>query len=273
MTVTNDGQTTTVEIPAEGVTTGATIVIRQIPKETPGAIATAGSLTYVYEVTATSGTTGGSLTAAEINRIEITLPMDLSVIHAGDLESGVYTIFHAPDLATLEAGGGIAVPRSQILSTDYVGDGTVGSVTFWVGSLSVFGIGTSSSSGGGVTGGVVGGGGGGGGCFIATAAYGSLFEPHVKVLRQFRDIYLLPSRAGQAFVEAYYRYSPPMADFIAEHDTLRAVVRVGLAPLVAASYVALNTTAPQKAMIFVLTISLLAGFVAVVRRRRRYLME
>jgi hypothetical protein len=36
-----------------------------------------------------------------------------------------------------------------------------------------------------------------------------------------------------------------MADFIAEHDTLRAVARVGLAPLVAASYVALHTTVTQ----------------------------
>lgn len=119
----------------------------------------------------------------------------------------------------------------------------------------------------------LGGGGGGGGCFIATAAYGSLFEPHVKVLRQFRDIYLLPSRIGQAFVKTYYRYSPPVADFIAEHDTLRAVVRVGLAPLVAMSYVALHTTLAQKMVMVLLTISLLAGLVAVIRRRQRFSME
>ena len=66
---------------------------------------------------------------------------------------------------------------------------------------------------------------------------------------------------------------PPLADFIAEHDALRAVARVGLAPLVAVSYVALHTTVMQKAVIFVLTISLLAGLVMAVRRRRRFSVE
>ncbi len=69
-------------------------------------------------------------------------------------------------------------------------------------------------------------------CFIATAAYGSGLAPEVMVLREFRDRYLLTNRPGQAFVEWYYAVSPPAAAFIAEHESLRAAVRLGLTPIV-----------------------------------------
>lgn len=74
--------------------------------------------------------------------------------------------------------------------------------------------------------------GGGGGCFIATAAYGSYLDPHVQALREFRDTVLMNHRAGRAFVELYYRYSPPIATFIARHEGLKIAVRTVLTPVV-----------------------------------------
>jgi len=73
---------------------------------------------------------------------------------------------------------------------------------------------------------------GGASCFIATAAFGSSMHPHVQRLRLFRDRHLLSNAPGRAFVAAYYRWSPPIADFIAPRPWLRAVVRALLWPLV-----------------------------------------
>jgi len=82
--------------------------------------------------------------------------------------------------------------------------------------------------------------GGGGGCFIATAAYGSSSESSVKLLRRFRDNILLDKAWGRAFVDLYYRWSPKLADIIAEHDFLRLLVRLSLIPLIAFSWLSLG---------------------------------
>ena len=88
--------------------------------------------------------------------------------------------------------------------------------------------------------GVSGSDGGGGGCFIATAACGSSMAPHVKILREMRDRFLVTNSIGKCFVNFYTQHSPAAADFIAGHDILRMFVRVSLLPLVGMSWVALN---------------------------------
>jgi hypothetical protein len=71
-----------------------------------------------------------------------------------------------------------------------------------------------------------------GNCFIATAAYGSTLDPHVRVLRDFRDRVLASCALGRLFIEHYYAWSPPIARFIAVHDGLRTAVRWALTPVV-----------------------------------------
>jgi len=86
----------------------------------------------------------------------------------------------------------------------------------------------------------------GGGCFIATAAYGSYLDSHVQTLRDFRDSYMLTNPVGAKLVSAYYRLSPPIAEFIDVHPAVKPVVRVALMPAVGMSTVAVNTTLAEK---------------------------
>lgn len=113
------------------------------------------------------------------------------------------------------------------------------------------------------------GGGSGGGCFIATAAYGSPMEPHVKVLRQFRDRFLLNNTVGMSFVDLYCTYSPSLAEIIANHDTLRAMVRCGLLPVVVMSWMTLNLGPIATSVFILLFLSLISADNVVLFRKRR----
>jgi len=64
-------------------------------------------------------------------------------------------------------------------------------------------------------------------CFIATAAYGTDRAKELDILRGFRDNVLLPNSLGAKFVSLYYKTSPPIADFISQHEVIRTTVRVG----------------------------------------------
>ncbi len=108
-------------------------------------------------------------------------------------------------------------------------------------------------------------------CLIATAAYGTPMADEVQVLRDFRDGYLLTNPAGQAFVDLYYRVSPPMAEFIYEHPGIKPIVRAVLEPAIAMSTVAVNTTPAQKmAVVGGLGLLSAVGALLTMRRRRGY---
>jgi len=71
-------------------------------------------------------------------------------------------------------------------------------------------------------------------CFVATAAYGTDTAKEIDILREFRDTVLLPSSLGAKLVSLYYQISPPVANFISQHEVLRTAVRVGfIEPIVA----------------------------------------
>jgi hypothetical protein len=73
-------------------------------------------------------------------------------------------------------------------------------------------------------------------CFIATATYDDVNHPHVMILREFRDKYLLTNSVGTFLTDEYYKHSPVVAEFITEHGYLKPIVKLGLEPIVGFSY-------------------------------------
>jgi len=116
--------------------------------------------------------------------------------------------------------------------------------------------------------------GGGGGwdigpCFIATAAYSSQLHPHVKILRDFRDKYLMPYKFGRFFVDFYYKHSPFVANLVAKHKLLKIPARINLLPLVAFSYSMLHFGPIITAVMFIFIFTSPFFFVLFYRRKLR----
>ena len=64
-------------------------------------------------------------------------------------------------------------------------------------------------------------------CSIATAAYGTDRAKEIHILREFRDTVLLLNSLGTEVTSLYYKTSPPIANFISQHEGPRTTVRVG----------------------------------------------
>ncbi len=63
------------------------------------------------------------------------------------------------------------------------------------------------------------------GCFIATAVYGSEHANEVIILKEFRDNWLQKTPWGKMFVKIYYSLSPPIANQLTKHSTLKQITK------------------------------------------------
>ena len=137
------------------------------------------------------------------------------------LEAGNSHSFQAQSkvFKTQPADGHTLRMSATTQSVDYLMDNNSGDHNFRFGGNEGFCLGGDGS-------------GGAAGCFIATAAYGTPLDERISVLRHFRDRWLVTSAPGRVLVEAYYRYSPPIAKYIADDPARRAFVRVVLYPIV-----------------------------------------
>jgi hypothetical protein len=62
-------------------------------------------------------------------------------------------------------------------------------------------------------------------CFVATSAFEMPNSLEVHYLRAFRDQKLKQTYLGRKFVYLYYRFSPPIAEFLDRHPQLKPLVR------------------------------------------------
>ena len=91
----------------------------------------------------------------------------------------------------------------------------------------------------------------------------------IKILRALRDDVLLTNSVGTSLVEFYYKFSPPVANFIAKHDSLRVMVRWSLLPLVGVSWLAFKIGfVPALTLAFLMILLMLSTAVAVYKRYR-----
>jgi len=102
--------------------------------------------------------------------------------------------------------------------------------------------------------------GNGGGCLIATATYGSELAPQVQQLRELRDNQLLNTESGSVFMatfnEAYYSFSPIIADYERENPYFKEAVKIAITPLL--STLAIMENADSESEVLGLGLSVIA---------------
>ena len=94
--------------------------------------------------------------------------------------------------------------------------------------------------------------GNGGGCLIATATYGSELAPQVQQLRELRDNQLLNTESGSAFMttfnEAYYSFSPIIADYERENPLFKEAVKLAITPMLSTLIIMENADSESEVL-------------------------
>ncbi|MDB4850312.1 peptidylprolyl isomerase [Nitrosopumilus sp.] len=94
--------------------------------------------------------------------------------------------------------------------------------------------------------------GNGGGCLIATAAYGSELAPQVQMLREIRDNQLMNTESGKSFMsgfnEAYYSFSPIIADYERENPLFKEAVKLGITPMLSTLVIMENADSESEVL-------------------------
>ena len=108
-----------------------------------------------------------------------------------------------------------------------------------------------------------------GGCLIATAAYGTELAPQVQTLREVRDNVFLNTELGSAFMlqfnQAYYSFSPAVADAERENGAFRELVKITITPAIyTLGIMAYADSEISVLMLGIITILLIAGIYIVV---------
>lgn len=92
-----------------------------------------------------------------------------------------------------------------------------------------------------------------GGGFFAMAALDSSAERYLKLLRDFRDSFLLSNTPGRLLIKWYYRISLPISEYISRYKMVKRVVCALIYPLAGLSYVMLKLTVQTQLALITMT--------------------
>jgi hypothetical protein len=113
----------------------------------------------------------------------------------------------------------------------------------------------------------------GGGCLIATATYGSEMATEVQQLRELRDNQLLQTESGTAFMgmfnDAYYSFSPIIADYERENPLFKEAVKIAITPMISSLSLMENANSESEVLgigisVIVLNLGMYLGLPAIV---------